>query len=84
MTIILRKSQIFMSLRGSLSEAKTTKQSTNETFESLENFLLYANLWFDLSFHFSIIDFYFLLDSRDLDTSLHFVSLSMTKKEVSV
>ena len=63
---------------------KKPKQSILVNIESYVNRLLLVKLWLnsksnDLLIQFSIIDFICLLDSRDLDTSLHCVPLSMTK-----
>ena len=62
--------------------ARKSKQSISATYESLENFLSYANLWLDLLIHFSVIYFLYLLKSRDLDCfGLFTKALAMTNKK---
>ena len=62
-----------------VSETNATKQSISATFESPENFLLYANLWLDLLIRFWVIYFLYLLTTRDLDCFGLFQSLAMTE-----
>ena len=57
------------------------KQSISATYESLENFLFYANLWLDLLIRSLGIAIHSLLKSRDLDCfGLFTKALAMTKK----
>ena len=78
MTIISSESSHFVIARRT-SKASATKQSISATCESLKNLGLYVNLQLDSLIRLYNIVRIYLLTTRGLDTSLHFVSLSMTR-----